>query len=366
MKQFNTYFILLLFIVAASIAQTNPEWINYTTGKYIRAIEVENNIIWGGTQGGLVSIDETTGETIFYNKANSGLPDNQINSIVIDNLGNKWIGTYQGGLAKFDGSSWTVYNSQNSGLPNSEITSIAVDNLGNMWIGTYQGDLAKFDGSNWTVYNSQNSGLPNSEITSIVIDNLGNKWIGTVQGGLVKFDGSNWTVYNTANSGLSDNRIIDIAIDNNNNKWIGTYQGGLVKFDGSNWTNYNLWNSRLPNNFVRDIAIDEVGNKWISTNGGGVIVYKEGGIINVQDELPEVINTLKIYPNPTNNQLHLVTSDKAQHLTVWNMQGQLIKEENLQTKTKEITVDVTDLSRGIYIIKLKGNKGTAVGKFIKK
>jgi ligand-binding sensor domain-containing protein len=55
------------------------------------------------------------GELIIYEKWNSGLPDNAVYAIAIDGQGNKWIGTYGGGLAKFDGVRWTVYNTSNSG-----------------------------------------------------------------------------------------------------------------------------------------------------------------------------------------------------------------------------------------------------------
>ena len=56
-----------------------------------------------------------------YNTSNSGLPDNNVNTIAIDASGNKWIGTgddsFEGaGLAEFDGTNWTVYNTSNSGL----------------------------------------------------------------------------------------------------------------------------------------------------------------------------------------------------------------------------------------------------------
>ncbi len=78
----------------------------------------------------------------------------------IDANGNKWIGTYGGGLAKFDGTTWTTYNTANSGLPNNYVRAIAIDANGNKWIGTYGGGLAKFDGTTWTTYNTANSGLP--------------------------------------------------------------------------------------------------------------------------------------------------------------------------------------------------------------
>ena len=148
--------------------------------------------------------------------------------------------------------------------------------------------LAKFDGTNWTVYNTSNSGLPDNHVSSLAIDGSGNKWIGTWDG-LAKFDGTNWTVYNTSNSGLPDNWVSSLAIDGSGNKWIGTggwrfdysWGGGLAKFDGSNWTVYDTSNSGLPTNTVLSLTIDGSGNKWIGTTGG-LAVFNEGGVVPVE------------------------------------------------------------------------------------
>jgi len=270
--------IFVLIVINPSLSQTQ-EWIVYNAnGKDINCLAQEGNYLWVGTDGGgLVKLNKSTGEFIVYDKWNSKLPDNWINAIAIDEQGNKWIGTWKKGLAKFDGINWTVYNTSNSGLPNNYVNAIAIDGQGNKWIGTYGGGLAKFDGVNWTVYNTSNSGLPDNRVNAIAIDGQGNKWIGT-DGGLAKFDGVNWRVYKTSNSGLPDNRVNAIAIDGQGNKWIGTYGidnkfmgvvfGGLAKFDGVNWTVYNTSNSGLPYNDVRAIAIDGQGNKWIGTSRG--------------------------------------------------------------------------------------------------
>jgi hypothetical protein len=130
---------------------------------------------------------------------------------------------------------WTVYDTSNSGLPNNDINSIAIDGSGNKWIGT-NGGLAKFDGVTWTVYNVKNSGLPYNMVWSIAIDGNGSKWIGTFGGGLAKFDGAAWTVYNDTNSGLPDKYVMPMAIDGSENLWIGTYLGGLAVFSGGNTT----------------------------------------------------------------------------------------------------------------------------------
>ena len=45
-----------------------------------------------------------------------------------------------GGLAAFDGTNWTIYNTSNSGLPDNHVQSIAIDENGTKWIGTFGED----------------------------------------------------------------------------------------------------------------------------------------------------------------------------------------------------------------------------------
>jgi ligand-binding sensor domain-containing protein len=182
-----TFLFVTLFYFSVAYGQ-HPGWTVYTNGDDITALAESGNDMWVGTEGGgLVKIDKTSGGTNFYNNANSGMPDNWVNTIVIDASGNKWIGTFRGGLAKFDGTNWTVYDTTNSGLPFNHVTFITIDESGNKWIGT-SGGLAKFDGINWTVYETTNSGLPDNSVNSIAIDANGNKWIGTNRG-LAVFSG---------------------------------------------------------------------------------------------------------------------------------------------------------------------------------
>ena len=297
--------LLLLFFcyfTLFSIYAQNTEWILFSNGDNVYSTVFDEDNVWVGTNGGLVKLNKTTGEKTFYNTFNSGLPNQYVINLTIDVSGNKWIGTYQG-LAKFNGTNWTIYNIDNSGLPDDYISSLAIDESGNKWIGTYQG-LAKFNGTNWTIYNISNSGLPDNIVTSIAIDGSGNKWIGTYYSGLAKFDGTNWTVYNTSNSGLPADFISSLAIDGSGNKWIGTDGGGLAKFNGTNWTVYNTSNSGLRDNRVLSLAIDVKGNKWIGTTGEGLAVYKEGGVVSVEDDKLNIFLTnfflSQNYPNPFN------------------------------------------------------------------
>jgi len=103
------YGLLLTLVLVKPVSTQNPEWINYTRGKEVNSIAIEGNRVWAGTGGGLVQLDMNSESMIHYNKANSGLPDNGVHSIAIDGSGNKWVGTAGGGLARFDGTNWTVY-----------------------------------------------------------------------------------------------------------------------------------------------------------------------------------------------------------------------------------------------------------------
>ena len=120
MKKLIFLLITILSITFSTNAQ-DPQWLNYTNGDCITALAEEGNNMWIGTTGGLVKLDKTTGIPTFYNSANSGLPGSTIRAIAIDESGTKWIGTAGGGLAKFDGTNWTIYNSSNSGLPNDYV-----------------------------------------------------------------------------------------------------------------------------------------------------------------------------------------------------------------------------------------------------
>ena len=82
----------------------------------------------------------------------------------------------------FDDFNWTVFDTLNSGLPNNNICDITIDDYQNKWIATVPGGFAKYDDINWTTYDSSNSELPSNIIWNIAIDKYQNKWIGTSNG----------------------------------------------------------------------------------------------------------------------------------------------------------------------------------------
>lgn len=261
------YLLLILSVVLTnSVTAQKSQWLNYTSGNYVSELAVEGNDLWVGTGGGIMKLNKITGIPTFYNKANSGLPNNFVQHIAIDSKGTKWFSCFAEGLQSFDGTGWKRYNLTDLGLPSNEVTALAADAAGSVWIGTEFNGLLKFDGTNWTEYNSSNSGLSYNFINSIAIDANGIVWAGT-QEGLLKFDGANWTVYTTSNSNLPNNWIGAVTIAGNNSIWIGT-SAGLSKFDGTNWTSFNTSNSGLPSNSINIINVQSNGTLWIGTEAG--------------------------------------------------------------------------------------------------
>jgi len=256
------------------------------------------------------------------------------------------------------------------------VKTIAIDGSGSTWIGTYGGGLAKFDGTNWTVYDTSNSGLPHNEVLSLAINGTGNKWIGT-GGGLAKFDGANWTVYNTENSGLPSDVVYAIAVDKKGDIWVGAQDltgevGGLAKFDGANWTVYNTSNSGLPDNSVESIAIDGSGNKWIGVlYWGGLSVFNEEGIVAVKDKdklKPEIPHSISLFQNYPITRVSFSTV-KPSHitLTVFDIKGRALKTLVNNVKragNHQVNLDCRDMPNGTYFINLRVGNNAVTKKMV--
>lgn len=240
----------------------DESWIQYTDGEDITVLVEDGNYLWVGTTGGLVQLDKTTGNTAFFNNANSDLPRNHIRALELDSSGNLWVGTSGGGVAKFDGLNWIIYDNSNSFLPDNSIRSLFEDSNGDIWIGMYSGGVAKYNHVYWTIYNTSTSGLPYPTVKAIMERN-GVMWFGTYGGGVATFDGVNWTVYDEDNSMLPANRVNTLLDDGVGNVWIGCDNSGLAKFDGTSWTVYTSSNSGLPSNQVDDLLLDSNNNIWI-------------------------------------------------------------------------------------------------------
>jgi len=318
--------------------------------------------MWFTTSSGLVKYDGVT--KTLYDSSNSGLPDNMIHSITFEDSAYIWLGTLQGGVARFDrNDEWVVYNEDNSGLPGNEVLCVTIDSDGNKWIGTWFDGLGIFDGDNWVVYDTTNSPLPHHTVIDIAIDSIGNKWIATEGGGLAKFDGTNWEIFNTSNSGLKSDDLIFVKFDVNGNLWIGSTFGGLTVYNGKTWRVFDNTNSGLNDENALSIAFDSNGDAWIGTWMGGVSQFVEGVIVVpvhiLVRNLPEKYLLSQNYPNPFNPSTGInysIPKNSFVSVKVYDVLGNevavLVNKEK-PAGNYSVEFNANNLSSGVYFYRIQ-------------
>ncbi len=251
-----------------SIWTTYDEVNSGLADSYIYAIAVDpSETAWVGYYGHEMGVAFFNGST--WRKYIPSIISNDVEGFALDKAQNMWVVTTEG-VSCYDGDDWVHFTTENSGLLNNDVRSVAVDNAGDVWFGHYcdywpDCGISRFNGTVWTTYTYASEGVQFDRIYSIVPDKDGNMWFGTESSGVYKYDGVNWTVYKVSNSGLPTDYASLIALDGDGVLWVGTTQG-VSRFDGTYWVTYNTSNSDLPSDYVTGIAVDSTGRVWVTSN----------------------------------------------------------------------------------------------------
>ncbi len=191
-----------------------------------------------------------------------GLAQSQIYFVYQCRRGYLWIGTYGGGLSRFDGKNFTNYSTKD-GLSDNVIYAMIEDPEGNLWMGTDVG-VNKYDGKTFTALTA-GDGLLQDKVRTLYRDREGRLWLGTYSGGLSCLKDGRYTHFTTA-QGLTDNRIRSIIQDRKGDLWIGTLNG-LNKFNGTAFIDCPL-TEKLKDRQVFCILEDREGRLWFGTDLG--------------------------------------------------------------------------------------------------
>jgi ligand-binding sensor domain-containing protein len=122
-----------------------------------------------------------------------------------------------------------------NGLLSNSISAVVVDQMGDVWVGTNIGvniitntQALVYDNNPSELVISSIFGLRQQTVNCIAVDPLNRKWIGTNNGLiLINSDGTSILAdYNSANSPLLSDQVNSIAIDKNSGKiYVGTDEG---------------------------------------------------------------------------------------------------------------------------------------------
>lgn len=200
-----------------------------------------------------------------------------------DKSGIIWIGT-RSGLLRYNKDIEKLEMVENmfssSDNPDHEILSILEDNNGSLWLGTWAEGLRKYNKqtNDYQTYLSQQSGTPYvTHIRTLLPYSEHSLLVGS-DDGLYMFDTNTHTSVRLdipqLEHSLSDQNVYSMARDKEGGLWIGTYFGG-VNYLNPSFTNIETYNPTFTSNSLSGKAIsqfceDKDGNLWIATEDGGV------------------------------------------------------------------------------------------------
>ena len=250
---------------------SNPNSLGET---FVNAIyEDQQGLLWIGTTGALIRIDRESGQYTSYPPPGLALSDDIID-ITDDRSGGLWIGSFGGGLSRFDRSSgryktYRHHASDPSSLSDDVVSRVLVDSSGAMWLTTWNG-LDRFDPvtERFVVYRFDTR----SQYFNVTEDHDGSLWIGGSTG-LTRFEPNTGRVVRFSHKpndpgSLSDNLVANVHIDQPGTVWVGT-QNGLNKLNRSTGTFVHYYaRDGLPVNDISCILEDQSGELWISTARG--------------------------------------------------------------------------------------------------
>ena len=219
-----------------------------------------------------------------------GLPFG-IESMLIDDSGSLWLGTFSSGLLKVEADKMNTYQTTHLTLTNERVFAMAQAPDGNILCATENDGLLvlKKDGyliKNYKYDKFEVNGIKSNSIWSVFVDREERIWMGYYNAGVSVYDRSYdkfkdlQSVQNVQNS-LQSSSVTSIVKDKKNRLWIGMDGGGIDVYDPKNKHFTHLID---PNNpiatgldavDVQNLFYDSSGNLWVATWNSGVYYLKK-------------------------------------------------------------------------------------------
>ena len=195
--------------------ETFNTYVKELINEWVYGLDVDSKQrVWFGTEGGVSMFD---GEK--WREWNHADGMGAANSEALPASTNTGLGT----RSRHDLS--TLQLGSNTYNPNY-VFSVLVDDKDHVWVGTWGGGVARYDGEKWHNLSTAD-GLAGNIVYSIERDKEGALWFGT-DAGLSRYDGKNWQNFTTSD-GLAGNHVYAIQLTEGGEIWVGT-QGGVSRF----------------------------------------------------------------------------------------------------------------------------------------
>ncbi len=161
-------------------------------------------------------------------------------------------------------------------LGNRAITCMTTDSNNHMWIGTYGGGLKRYDGLNVETYSHDpfsESSISNSTIFDLVFIKNQGLWIAT-QNGINHYNPNtkSFSLFNPKSDFISVHSLCEI---DENVLVVGTHQKGIYFFNTADKTFNKISIPESINEnglLINDVVVDQLNRVWVGSNYGVFIV----------------------------------------------------------------------------------------------
>jgi len=240
--------------------------------------QLKNKNILIGTEDGLYSLNAQNNTVSNYNSILKKYEIHTILSLLEDNQGNIWIGSYGQGIVVHNPKTKKDIKLLADKNLGGTVMKIIQDKSGVIWVATYKDGLYSINPNTYAIHRyTTMQGLPSNNIYFVYENKEDNTLIvGTDGGGLcilnfvTSVDKPLVSVFKHMDNrnSISSNSINNIYRDKNGIFWIAT-SNGLNKFDlkKKNFTVYTEKDG-LPNSYIYDVIPDKNGNLWLPSNSG--------------------------------------------------------------------------------------------------
>ncbi len=209
-----------------------------------------DTVLWvASSEEGLFQIDLRSGKSVRYRTSpdtTRGSGTTLLYSLCLSRRGGLYLGSWGTGLLHCDkkGDVLAHYHhdpTDSLSLRHNTVLALYEDTAGVLWVGTYGGGLDRFDPSRRTfTHFTESEGLPNNVVYGILPDNRGRLWLSTNRG-LACFDIASRTCRNfSALDGLPSDEFNQGAFARNSNGELlfGTVNGLVIVRELDNMMNH--------------------------------------------------------------------------------------------------------------------------------
>ena len=262
-----------LYILASEAEALHFSRTNGLTHDWVRTIcEDHEGNIWLGTGSGLATLRPRkvrmlSAPDLFEGRAAlsfTARPD-----------GSVWVGTEGAGLYHFDGQRWVSFR-ENSGLANLFVWSVLENNRGELFVGTWGGGVLKKKGERF-----ENEGEL-AKITSPAVcmfeDKDGGLWFGTIAG-VHRYQGGKIT-WSAGKDQLVLPDIRAITQTKDGTMWFGMSGGGLASLRNGQLKQFRRADG-LASDFILSLYTEPEGTLWIGTSDKGLCRLKNGRFVGI-------------------------------------------------------------------------------------